>query len=207
MDAEFEAQAELFVSLKNAGFKVNGEVPFKDSAGKRKRADIVIWCDPSKLAIEVKRHDNEVTHTQMCGYADAFAHVVTVCGLQQTRELIRALCDIGPNQLSDFLREHGTTPLQSTTVPAVDMLQSRYGQELAVMALSQMLAPRWFLIVDAESGNEQQVEAATHDAAVDAVLRSENRSQVSLQVWGENEVSAVSVFCKRETRWSVVKRK
>jgi hypothetical protein len=207
MDAEFEAQAELFVSLKNAGFKVNGEVPFKDSAGKRKRADIVVWCDPSKLAIEVKRHDTEVTHTQMCGYADAFEHVVTVCGLQQTRELIRVLCDIGPEQLSDFLRAHGATPLQSNTVPSGDMLQSRYGQERAVMAMSQLLSPRWFIIVDAESGEERQVQASTHDDAVDAMLRHEHRAQASFQVWGENEASAVSVFCKRETRWSIVKRK
>jgi hypothetical protein len=75
------------------------------------------------------------------------------------------------------------------------------------MALSQLLSPRWFIVVDAESGKERQVQAQTHDDAVDTVLKSEDRHQASFQVWGEDDPSAVSVFCKRETRWQIVKRK
>lgn len=206
MDAEFEVQAEIFMSLRTAGFEVNGEVAFTDSRTRRRRADIVVWCPPTELAIEVKKDGGEVSAGQLSAYCDRFAHTVSVCGPSQGSALVASLVGIGPGRIADHLREHGIDMIQSEvlasrTVVAADAA----GQRRAMLALTQLLTPKCYLIEDRDTGHETMVSAATVDDAVDAMLRQEERDTVSMRLWGEGDRDCVSVVCRREHRWSIVK--
>lgn len=93
---EFEIQAFLWRELRQRGFRVRGEYPFWDGAGRCRRADLAVWVQGMgcPFAIEVKADGRPVTPAQLNRYRMAqcdFAGVLGICGRRHAMKFLAVI--------------------------------------------------------------------------------------------------------------------